>query len=223
MHRLRRLPSARIGLTILWFLAAANSINAEGRTRWVSVQEIYSKGKHNAWPDLCRWRGKYYVVFPGHGAGHGSPHGVVILESTDAVNWTMTLDVPHTHWQLDADETWPAETLFFLPTENRLYMLFWASAKGNTTVSETKRRQLKQRWIELGGSEASWNRWVSCHEQSNRSRVTYTEDGRTWEQPRPILGRGWWLWRPQTYAGRHYLVGFRSHAQEWEILSLIHI
>ena len=26
--------------------------------RWVNVQEIYADGKHNAWPDICRWRGQ---------------------------------------------------------------------------------------------------------------------------------------------------------------------
>ena len=189
------------------------------RTRWVSVKEIYSQGKHNGWPDLCRWRDKYYVVFPAHGVGHQAPHDVVVLASDDAEQWESVLDTPPTDWQLEDDETWPAETLFFLPTEKRLYLLYWASARDNTDVSEERRNQLKKQWMELGGNENSWQRWLTCHEQSYRTRLRYTEDGRTWSQPQQLLDPGWWLWRPQTFGGKHYMVGFSGQAQQWQITS----
>ena len=134
---MRKLRNLHLATILILFITPA-SLRGE-RTRWVSVQKIYAKGKHNAWPDMCRWRDKIYVVFPGHGAGHAETHGVVVLESDD-------------------DETWPAETLFFLPTEERLYLLYWTMAKGNTDVAAEKKQELKKRWMGQGGTKNSWQR-----------------------------------------------------------------
>ena len=41
----------------------AGEPSATVRYRWVSVREIHGDGTHNAWPDICRWRGRYYVAF----------------------------------------------------------------------------------------------------------------------------------------------------------------
>lgn len=217
---IQRVPeSARVGL-LAAIVAASTLVDhtfAGENTRWVSVKEVYANGQHNAWPDLTRWRGKYYLVFPAHARGHGNAHGLVMLVSADGEEWETILDVPHTYWQIEEDETWPAETIFFLPTKTRLYVVFWTSARGNMEVSSEKKAALKKEWLSLGGSEKSWERWVVQHEQSYRTRITYTEDGRTFQTPRELFEPSWWLWRPQTFQGRHYMVGFRSTAQEWEI------
>lgn len=185
--------------------------------RWVRVEEIYADGTHNAWPDLCYWQGRYYVVFPSHGKGHGGAHSVVILSSPDQYSWETVLDIPHTEWQIEKDETWAAETLFFLPTDERLYVVFWTRARGNADIQPQKEALLRKRWRDLGGSNTSWQRWVTLHEQSYRSGLTYTEDGRHWEKPIPLLEPGWWPWRPHTHDNRHYMIGFRCHAQHtWE-------
>ena len=202
---------------VVLFLVVSASADASERTRWVSVQEIYAKGKHNAWPDMCRWRGKYYVVFPGHGAGHAELHRVVLLCSEDGQHWETVMNSPPAEWRLEDDETWPAETLFFLPTDERLYILYWAAAKGNTDVSEDQKKQLKQEWMELGGNENSWQNWLIRHDISYRTRVRYTEDGQTWSEPEELLEPGWWLWRPQTHQGKHYMVGFSGQAQHWQM------
>ena len=206
--------------TLLLLLLLMYSSEAQGQTgmRWVSIREIYAKGKHNAWPDMCRWKGRYYVIFTGHGPGHG-PGGrhVVILSSADAETWDTVLDIPDTQWQLDEDETWPAQTLFFLPTDERLHVIFWSNARGDSEINPQKKGALATKWKALGGSDESFERWVAQHEASHRTRVTYSDDGQTWATPRPMLERGWWIWRPQTYEGRHYILGFRSHSQQWSI------
>ncbi len=64
---LRKLRNLHLATILILFITPA-SLRGE-RTRWVSVQEIYAKGKHNAWPDMCRWRDKIYVVFPAPAPG----------------------------------------------------------------------------------------------------------------------------------------------------------
>ncbi len=102
---------------------------------------------------------------------------MVVLESDDAEHWETVLDTRPSDWRFEDDETWPAETLFFLPTEERLYLRYWAMAKGNTDVAAEKKQELKKQWMGLGGTENSWQRWVMCHESSHRTRVRYTTDG----------------------------------------------
>ena len=48
--------------------------------RWLNVQEIYADGRHNAWPDICRWRGLYYVAFNCGGRGHGGVKRIAPVE-----------------------------------------------------------------------------------------------------------------------------------------------
>ncbi len=208
---------AQAALATCLILMAAGPCLAQNRTRWLSVTEVYGEGKHNAWPDLCKWRDRYYIVFPGHGHSHGGGHGVVILSSKDTVNWQKTFHIDAGEWQLEGDENWPAETLFFLPTADRLIIVFWSRAQGDMNVTDDRKAELHTQWMALGGSEDSWKRWLSRHETAFRSRIVYSEDGVTWSKPKPLLPNRWWLWRPATFKGRHYMVGYRNHAQQWEM------
>ena len=205
-------------LTTLLALALPPTVSSQSM-KWVSVQEIYAKGKHNAWPDLCRWRDQYYVVFAGHGEGHAEPHGVVMLSSPDGEHWETVFDEPQQHWKIHDDESWSAMTSFFLPTAERLYVVFWSRSNNPdwAKIPAGKERELKRQWLELGGNEQSFQRWTQAHGQLFRTGVTYTEDGKTWAKPQSLLPDGWWLWRPQTFGGRHYLVAYYNHAQQWEM------
>lgn len=53
----------------------------------VSVTKIWDRGKHNAFTDLVRWRGKWFCVFreaEGHVGGDGK---LRVLESADGKTW----------------------------------------------------------------------------------------------------------------------------------------
>jgi hypothetical protein len=54
-----------------------------------SVRRVYSDGCHNAFTDLCRFRGSFYLAFRSHPVGHGVLPGssVVVLESPDGGDW----------------------------------------------------------------------------------------------------------------------------------------
>ena len=60
--------------------------------RWVNVQEIYADGKHNAWPDICRWQNRYYVTFNSGGVGHSNGHSICLLSSTDGERWEKVIE-----------------------------------------------------------------------------------------------------------------------------------
>ena len=53
----------------------------------MSVEKIWDRGKHNAFTDLARWRGKWYCTFresEGHVGGNGT---LRVLESADGGKW----------------------------------------------------------------------------------------------------------------------------------------
>ena len=103
----------------------------------------------------------------------------------------------------------------FLPTKDRLILVFYFYKPGNLNVSRERKAELKRRWHDLKGSEESFQRWVNHHNVSFRTGISYSEDGVHFRDPESLLDPGWRVWRPQTFQGRHYLIGYRCHGQEW--------
>ena len=121
--------------------------------RWVNVQEIYADGKHNAWPDICRWRNRYYVTFNSGGVGHSNGHSICLLSSTDGERWEKVIERPSIEWAVSTDATRGALCPKLLPTDDRLIVMFYYYAPGETDVSDEQKQHLKGRWLELNGSE----------------------------------------------------------------------
>ena len=84
-------------------------------------------------------------------------------------------------------------------------------------VSDERKQDLKRRWLELNGSEQSFERWIGHHDVSFRTGLTFTEDGHTFSPPQPLFDPSWRVWRPHTFDGLHYVIGFRCHGQSWRI------
>jgi hypothetical protein len=53
----------------------------------VSVEKIWDRGKHNAFTDLIRWRGKWYCTFREGNAHVGGEGKLRVLESADGKAW----------------------------------------------------------------------------------------------------------------------------------------
>jgi hypothetical protein len=86
---------------------------AEARLDWVF--KAYGDGKHNAFTDLIRWNGQYYLCFR-HGASHLSMDGEIrVMRSADMKTWEpcRTLDT----WGDDRDP-------HFVATDDTLYVYF---------------------------------------------------------------------------------------------------
>src|SRR5437763_1705330 len=53
----------------------------------VSVEKIWDAGRHNAFTDLARWRGKWYCTFRESEAHIGGDGALRVLESADGRDW----------------------------------------------------------------------------------------------------------------------------------------
>ena len=127
------------------------------------------------------------------------------------------IERPSIEWTISTDATRGALCPKLLPTDDRLIVMFYYYAPGETDVSDEQKRHLKGRWLELNGSEQSFDRWIGHHEVSFRTALTFTEDGQTFSPPQPLFDPSWRVWRPHTFDGRHYVIGFRCHGQSWQI------
>lgn len=82
--RLHRLLAAGL-------LAAAASLGAASApaVRAENIRRAFHNGEHNAFTDLIRWRGEFWLTFRSSPDGHGvyDSGAVVILASSDAKNW----------------------------------------------------------------------------------------------------------------------------------------
>ena len=87
----------------------------------------------------------------------------------------------------------------------------------DTSMSDEQKQELKRRWMELNGSEQSFERWVGHHDVSFRTALTFTEDGHTFSPPQPLFDPSWRVWRPHTFGSHHYVIGLRCHGQSWQI------
>ncbi len=56
-----------------------------------SVRKIFHNGEHNAFTDLCRFQGQYYLTFRSCPDGHGvnPTASIIILSSKDAKSWVQ--------------------------------------------------------------------------------------------------------------------------------------
>ena len=109
----------------------AGESSATVRYRWVSVREIHGDGTHNAWPDICRWRGRYYVAFNSGGKNHGGGHGLSVLSSADGLNWETVLHKPAGEWGILEDTTRTTMCPKFLPLKDRLILVFYFYTAGD--------------------------------------------------------------------------------------------
>lgn len=77
----------RTSLPVLVVLVATCGAQAQERPKLLSVAKIWDAGKHNAFTDLLRWRGKWYCVFREALAHVGGDGKIRVLESADGEKW----------------------------------------------------------------------------------------------------------------------------------------
>mgnify|MGYP002036043491 CR=1 FL=1 len=183
--------------------------------RWTRVDELFYDGRHNAWPDICRWRERYYVAFNASGVSHGGGHGLSLLESVDGERWEQVLATGQDEWP-GGDAVRGGTCPKLLPTPDGLLIFFNYYAAGEP-IAEAQREQLWREWSALGGGEALFGHWLSHHDTSFVTGCVRTNDGRAFSEVFPVLDRGWRVWRPHTRAGTHYIIGYRCHGQDREI------
>lgn len=186
---MKAVPHKSLMPLVAVLLTAASSLAAEPATnsklpavRVVSVQRIFHNGEHNAFTDLVRFQGKFYLTFRSCPDGHmvHPTASVIILASDDAREWRQV----HRFSVKDRDTRDP----HFLVFRDKLFVYTGTWYSGPTTLP-TKEYDLNKH---LG--YAAWS-----------------DDGLKWHSPIMLEGTfGHYIWRAAAHGDKAYLCGRRK-------------
>jgi len=148
----------------------------------VSVKRVFNNGEHNAFTDLCRFNGLYYLTFRSCPDGHMiyPTSSIIILFSKDGVKWEQSF-----RFHVPERDTRDPHFLIF---KDKLFVYTGTWYCG--TQSDPEKYTINQH---LG--YAVWSR-----------------DGRNWQGPQLLEGTyGHYIWRAATYDDKAYLCARRIH------------
>lgn len=177
------LPLIALATTVTNRLAvAAANENQAPAVNVVSVRRVFHNGEHNAFTDLIRFKGRFYLVFRNCPDGHmvHPTASIIILASEDTKEWKQVhrFNVPL------RDTRDP----HFLDFQGKLFVYSGTWHSGTTTPAPAT-YDLNQH---LG--YAAW-----------------TNDGAEWHSPVMVEGTfGHYLWRAAAFGEKAYLCGRRK-------------
>ena len=183
------LPLSRILALLITFAAIGTGSRAAGAeppaVRVENIRRVFHNGEHNAFTDLIRWRGKFWLTFRSSSIGHAvnSSSSIIVLSSTDARTWKQV----HRFSVPDRDTRDP----HFLPFKDKLFVYSgtWYVGKGPLP----------------DGGKSDFNRHLGF--------AAWTGDGERWEGPKLLEGTyGHYIWRAATHGDKAYLCGRRAYA-----------
>lgn len=148
----------------------------------VSVRRVFHNGEHNAFTDLVRFQGKFYLTFRSCPDGHGvSPTAsVIILTSDDAKQWRQV----HRFHVEKRDTRDP----HFLVFRDKLFVYTGTWYSGAT---------------KLAGKDYDLNKHLGY--------AAWSKDGESWHGPIMLEGTfGHYIWRAAALGDKAYLCGRRK-------------
>jgi len=146
------------------------------------IRRVFHNGQHNAFTDLIRFKGKFYLTFRSCPDGHmvHPTASIIILSSTDARQWKQV----HRFSAAKRDTRDP----HFLAFKNKLFVYTGTWYSGETT---------------LKSEDYDLNKHLGYGVRS--------EDGVKWTDPIMLEGTfGHYIWRANTFDGKAYLCGRRK-------------
>lgn len=152
------------------------------RVTVASLRRIFHNGEHNAFTDLCRFRGQLYLTFRSCPDGHmvHPTSSILILRSSDGEQWEQV----H-RFRVPLRDTRDPHFLVF---RNRLFVYTGTWYSGKTTLPRDDYDLNKH----LG--YAAW-----------------TDDGTQWHSPILLEGTfGHYIWRAAAFGDKAYLCGRRK-------------
>lgn len=174
---------------VILVLAAASGLAAEPASsnklpsvRVVSIRRVFHNGEHNAFTDLVRFKGKFYLTFRSCPGGHmvHPTASVIILASDDAREWRQV----HRFSVKDRDTRDP----HFLVFRDKLFVYTGTWYSGPTTLP------IKEYDLNKHLGYAAWS-----------------DDGVKWHSPILLEGTfGHYIWRAAAYGDKAYLCGRRK-------------
>ena len=149
--------------------------------RVAKVRQVFDNGEHNAFTDLCRFRGRYYLTFRSCPDGHGvnPTSSIIVLSSEDTRTWRQV----HQFHVAKRDVRDP----HFLVFQEKLFVYTGAWYCGD---SAPKQYDLNEH---LG--YAAWTDDGRAWHSPIMLEGTY----------------GHYIWRAASYEGKAYLCGRRKH------------
>lgn len=153
----------------------------------IAVTKVHDDGRHNAFTDLCRFKGKLYLTFRASPTGHGraTDSTIVVLRSEDdeGSEWRCV----HEFNVAGSDVRDPHLVIF----KDRLHVHTTASCCSDIDPE----RAFGQ----------------------NQAYVSSTLDGLSWDSPQPMAGTvGWFIWRSAVHDGKAYLTARRIAMGQWQ-------
>ena len=153
------------------------------KVKVVSLQRVFHNGEHNAFTDLCRFQGRFYLTFRSCPDGH-SVHptaSIIVLSSEDAQTWEQV----H-RFRVEKRDTRDPHFLIF---QDKLFVYTGTWYCGERSPSR---------------EEYEMNRHLGY--------AAWSPDGRQWHGPVMLEGTyGHYVWRAATHGGKAYLCGRRKH------------
>lgn len=153
------------------------------KVRVSEIRRVFHNGEHNAFTDLCRYRGNLYLTFRSCPDGHmvhptSSIH--IMVSRDEGKTWT-----PVHRFSVPKRDTRDPHFLIF---KDRLFVLSGTWYSGDTTLAREDYDLNKH----LG--YAAW-----------------TDDGKNWNSPVMLEGTfGHYIWRAASYGGKAYMCGRRK-------------
>ena len=151
--------------------------------RVTNVRRVFHNGEHNAFTDLIRFQGRYFLTFRSCPDGHmvHPTASIIILSSKDLKRWEQVhqFSVPM------RDTRDP----HFLDFKGQLFVYTGTWYSGETT---------------LPPSEYDLNKHLGY--------AAWSGDGKQWHSPVMLEGTfGHYIWKAAEYDGKAYLCGRRKH------------
>lgn len=174
----------RAAFFALLFLASCPVRSAEPPQVTVgAIRRVFHNGEHNAFTDLCRFRGQLYLTFrscPDGHMVHPSASAIVLRSGDDGVTWEEV----HRFSVKDRDTRDP----HFLVFKDRLFVYTGTWWSGPTTIPV---------------AEYDMNKHLGFAVSSG--------DGSTWSDPVLLEGTfGHYIWRAAAHGDKAYLCGRRK-------------
>ncbi len=147
-----------------------------------NIRRVFHNGEHNAFTDLVRFRGKFYLTFRSCPDGHmvHPTASVIILVSDDAKQWRQV----HRFRVAKRDTRDP----HFLVFKEKLFVYTGTWYSGEKTLPR---------------SEYDLNKHLGY--------AAWSDDGAKWHSPVMLEGTyGHYIWRANVFEGKAYLCGRRK-------------
>ncbi|MDD4869037.1 MAG: hypothetical protein PHR77_00650 [Kiritimatiellae bacterium] len=152
------------------------------RVTVASVRRVFHNGEHNAFTDLVRFKGKFYLTFRSCPEGHmvHPTASIIILTSDDTKEWKQV----H-RFQVKHRDTRDPHFLIF---KDKLFVYTGTWYSGPTTLAR---------------EDYDLNKHLGY--------AVWSEDGATWNSPIMLEGTfGHYVWRAAAFGGNAYLCGRRK-------------